>query len=101
MKKVNLGSAMVEKNNTTVIIGTFLVALLAFFTLVSCGKVTKENYDKLKIGMEYSQVVNILGDPKECNAVLNAKNCSWIDGSRSINVRIIADKVVFVSSKGL
>lgn len=34
----------------------FLLALLVtlLFTL-GCGKVTKENYDKLKMGMEYSQ----------------------------------------------
>jgi hypothetical protein len=90
-----------KKDHEKMTIATVLVALLMFSTVVSCGKVTKENYDKLKVGMEYSQVVNILGDPKECNAVLNAKNCNWVDGSKSINVRIIADKVVFVSSKGL
>ena len=81
------------------IAGMVLVLLLP--VLMSCSKVTKENYDKLKVGMEYSGVVEVLGEPKECNAILNAKDCTWGDDKRSIKVKIIADKVVFVSADGL
>ena len=78
-------------------------ALLSLVTIatVSCSKLTKENYDKVKVGMAYNQVIKIIGDPKECDSLLNAKNCIWGDKSKSIEIKFVADKVVFTSSKGL
>jgi len=41
-----------------------VMALLVFMAvLAGCGKVTKENYEKLKLGMTYEQVTEILGQP--------------------------------------
>ena len=78
-----------------------IVLVCAFLQLTACSKMTQENYDRLKVGMEYSQAVSLLGEPQECNAVLNAKNCTWGDDKRSIQAKIVADKVVWLSSKGL
>ena len=75
--------------------------LLVTITAVSCSKLTKENYDRVKVGMDYSEVIKIIGDPKECDSLLNAKNCIWGDESKSIELKFVADKVVFTSSKGL
>ncbi|HPI91835.1 MAG TPA: DUF3862 domain-containing protein [Deltaproteobacteria bacterium] len=80
--------------------GILVIALLLVF-LVACGKVTKENYDRLQVGMEYSEVVEILGKPGECNAVLGAKDCRWGNDKKSIDVKLVGDKVIFFSSKGL
>jgi hypothetical protein len=83
-----------------------LIKLFAFLSLVvlvfvSCSKLTKENYDKVKLGMDYDQVVKIIGDPEKCDSLLNAKNCVWGDESKAIEIKFVADKVVFTSSKGL
>jgi len=82
-------------------IGTLLVGLLLLCAITACSRVTQENYDRLKVGMEYSQAVSLLGEPQECSAVLNAKNCTWGDDKKSIQAKIVADKVVWLSSKGL
>jgi len=76
----------------------FIVSLLICF---GCSKVTQENYDKLSVGMVYQEVIKILGDPNECKSILNAKNCTWGDSSERISVKLVADKVVFLSSEGL
>lgn len=78
-----------------------IVLTLAVFTALGCSKLTQENYDKLSVGMEYQEVLKILGDPDECKSLLNAKNCIWGDASKNITIKIVADKVVFLSSSGL
>ena len=77
----------------------FLV--LAILAAFGCSKLSQENYDKLSVGMDYQEAVEILGDPDECKSVLNAKNCIWGDSSKNITIKIVADKVVFLSSTGL
>jgi hypothetical protein len=46
-------------------------------------------------------VVDILGNPGECSAVLSIRDCTWGDDDRSINVKMVGDEVFFISSKGL
>ncbi|BCX81629.1 hypothetical protein MIT9_P1207 [Methylomarinovum caldicuralii] len=79
------------------------IAILAFLllTLAACSKVTPENYDKLELGMTWQEVVQLLGEPDRCEAVLNAKSCTWQEGERKITVRFIGDQVVLFSSEGL
>ncbi len=75
--------------------------ILGLLLLSGCSKVTKENYGKLKAGMPYDEVVRILGDTSTCDGALGAKSCIWGDDTRNINVKFIADKVIFLSHKGL
>ena len=77
----------------------FLV--LAILAAFGCSKLSQENYDKLSVGMDYQEVIELLGNPDECKSVLNAKNCIWGDSSKNITIKIVADKVVFLSSTGL
>lgn len=72
-----------------------------FFTFSACSKVNQENYDKLKIGMDYKEVVDIIGKPDECKSILNAKNCTWGKTPKTISVKFMADKVILTSSEGL
>ncbi|MDX1512688.1 MAG: hypothetical protein R3174_02995 [Gammaproteobacteria bacterium] len=78
-----------------------VMAVLAVLIIAACSKLTPENYAKVKVGMEYAEVVKILGDPGECSAVLNAQNCEWKDGDKEVQIKFVAEKVVFLSSKGL
>ena len=85
--------------NLTKYCAVFLV--LAMLTAFGCSKLSQGNYDKLSVGMEYQEVIELLGNPDECKSVLNAKNCIWGDSSKNITIKIVADKVVFLSSTGL
>lgn len=78
-----------------------IICLAPTFMFLGCSKITQEHYNKLKIGMEYNEVLEILGKPDHCESVLSMRNCVWEASSKSITIGIIADKVVFLSSQGI
>lgn len=79
-----------------------VLALLAtlLFT-VGCSKVTKKNYDKLKIGMAYSEVSTLLGKPDSCSESMVAKSCTWGNKTKNIKVNFVANKTVIFSCTGI
>ncbi len=74
-----------------------LVALLA----AGCGKLTAENYAKLKAGMSYQEVTAILGSPAGCDDLAGFKSCTWGDEKRNIKVQFVADKVMLFSAQNI
>ncbi|MCX4028602.1 DUF3862 domain-containing protein [Endozoicomonas sp. SM1973] len=78
---------------------SILATLLALIT--GCSKVTSENYNKIKLGMESSEIEQFLGKPTKCDAILTAKQCVWSSGNKSIDVKFVSDKVVLFSNTGL
>jgi hypothetical protein len=78
-----------------------LLILLAVLALVACGKLTMENYDKLKIGMSYEEVISIIGSPDRCSDVMGVRNCQWGNEKHSVNVTFAGNKVLFLTSNGL
>jgi hypothetical protein len=80
----------------------FLVLALFFLSiLVSCSKLTSENYDKLKLGMTYEQVKDILGSPDNCTEAFGTKACLWGDDKRYIKVTFLSGNALALSKKGL
>jgi hypothetical protein len=80
----------------------FMVLTLAFGMLfMGCSKLNQENYEKIEMGMEYEQVVGIIGNPDKCDAALGTKNCVWGNDEKHITVKFIGDKVLLPSMKGL
>jgi hypothetical protein len=77
------------------------VLLAASISLTGCTKLTQENYDKIKMGMEYAQVLEILGKADSCDSTAVMKSCAWGDEKRQIKVQFVSDKVVLYTSKGL
>lgn len=69
--------------------------------LAACSKLTVENYDKLKVGMRYEEVRQILGAPESCSDLLTVKSCTWGDDKRFIQVNFVADQVVLFNSSNL
>lgn len=69
--------------------------------LAGCSKVNRENYDKLKMGMGYEEVVRILGEPEQCDAVVGVKSCIWGKAPKTITIQLLADKVILYQSEGL
>ena len=80
-----------------------LMVLTLVFGMIflGCSKLNQENYEKIQMGMEYEQVVDIIGDPDKCDAALGTKNCVWGDDEKHINITFIGDMVAFPSMKGL
>jgi hypothetical protein len=82
-----------------------LLMILSLAAMVLCGtgcsKLTKQNYDKLKVGMEYKEVTALLGDAPACDAAMGAKSCTWGGEQKNITVNFVADKVVFMTCKGI
>lgn len=60
-----------------------IISLIMIFTLISCNKVTKSNYDKIYIGMRKSEVIKIIGLPDETIPQLTYDICYWYDNATS------------------
>lgn len=69
--------------------------------LAACSKLTVENYDKLKVGMPYTEVKQLLGTPERCSDVLGVKSCTWGDDQRHITVNFIGDQVVIFNAENI
>ncbi len=77
------------------------VALLVSIVLTGCSKLNTENYDKIKVGMDYQQVVKIIGAPDKCDAALGTKSCVWGNDQKNIKIKFVADKVILPTMKGI
>ncbi|MBI9087358.1 MAG: hypothetical protein JEZ11_27440 [Desulfobacterales bacterium] len=77
----------------------------AVMILTACFKpesmVTRENYDRLELGMTDEAVTGILGDPGDTGTSFGVRYCTWIDGERHIHAKFLTGRVVYYSSKGL
>ena len=70
--------------------------------IVGCSKVNQENFDKIKIGMTYEEVVAILGKQQTCEEIImKTKDCMWGSSSKQVNIKFVGDTVVWKSAKGL
>lgn len=77
------------------------IALALSLVLAGCSKLTVENYDKLKVGMRYTEVKQIIGAPDQCSDLLAVKHCTWGDEKRHIQVNFVADQVVLFNATNL
>ena len=78
------------------------IFLFSVFTMVGCDTVNKENYDKIKIGMSYEEVVGILGNPDTCeDPIVKTKSCMWVSSDKQIKIKFVADIVAWRSSEGI
>lgn len=80
---------------------SFVLFCLIALTACSGSKVSKENYDHLAMGQTYREVVQILGEPDQCEAVLVAKSCRWGQEPKTISVNFVSDQVILFSGSGL
>lgn len=85
-------------NKINMLLLTLLTAML--FT-VSCSKVTKENYDKLEMGMEYNKVTALLGNPKNCTESMGVKSCTWGSETKNIEATFLGGKIIVFKNTGI
>ncbi|MBI5062705.1 MAG: DUF3862 domain-containing protein [Desulfatitalea sp.] len=75
--------------------------LFALLLTVACGKLTPENYGKLKMSMPYDDVVTLIGSPDKCDGAMGIKDCIWGGEKKHINVKFLNENVIFFTGKGL
>ena len=78
-----------------------LILLSLTFLVSACTKISVENYDKLKAGMPYTEVKQLLGTPTQCSEVLSVKHCVWGNEKRHIDVSFVSDQAVVFTAENL
>lgn len=78
-----------------------IVLLVLVALLAGCSKLTAENYAKIKTGIEYGEVVKILGKPDTCSEALFVKSCTWGNEQKNITVNFVSDKAILSSSRNI
>jgi hypothetical protein len=78
-----------------------LAMLITLFFTSGCSKVTKENYEKLELGMKYSEIIELLGNPNSCIESVVVKSCFWGNKTKNIKVNFLGEQIVVISSTGL
>ncbi|NOU49209.1 outer membrane protein assembly factor BamE [Pseudoalteromonas sp. JBTF-M23] len=73
----------------------------AILTLVGCSKVTMENYNKVKVGMDKTEIEAILGSADKCEEKTLHTNCTWGNEGKHIKVTLVSDKVTLYTKQGL
>jgi len=78
-----------------------IMALFLLAMLFGCSKLTMENYAKIKMGIDYAEVVKILGPPDNCSEALFVRNCVWGNEQKNITVNFAGDKVILFTSRNI
>jgi hypothetical protein len=78
-----------------------LSLLSMLLLLTACSKLSMDNYQLLKVGMEYDEVTQVIGAPTQCEETLGTRNCIWGNDAQLIKATFIAQKAVMFSHKGL
>lgn len=83
-------------------IKNILLVIPMILLLAACSKLTKENYDKLEVGMSQNEVQAIIGSSDNCTTTLGTVSCVWGDEKgKHIKVRFVADAAVTFSNDAL
>ncbi len=80
---------------------TYLLLAALVLLLSGCSKLTKENYDQIKPGMSYEEVVAIIGKPDHCSEVIALSNCEWKEGDVAVHISFIGGKATIMAAEGL
>jgi hypothetical protein len=78
-----------------------IFSLSLIWLLAACSNLSVENYDKLKVGMTYEEVKQLLGAPAHCNDLLGVKHCRWGDDQRHVDVNFIGGQVLVFSAENI
>lgn len=87
-----------SRSKTAVSVALFLSLC---FLVVSCGSLTQENYEKIKVGMSYQEVEKLLGSNPVCDSAMGVKSCTWGTAEKHIKIQFVGDRVAVHSARGL
>ncbi|MCF2858669.1 DUF3862 domain-containing protein [Pseudoalteromonas sp. SMS1] len=77
-----------------------LLTIAALLSLSACSKVTIENYEKISVGMEKTELEQVLGSADSCEEKTLHTNCVWGNENKNITVTLVSDRVTLFSKKG-
>lgn len=77
------------------------ILVLLCLLQVACSRLTAENYAKIKMGMTYPEITNLLGKPDHCNDLAGFKSCQWGNDQRGITIRFLQETVVLYSAQNI
>ena len=80
---------------------TLPILCLAALLLAACSKVTIDNYNRLKTGQSYDEIVAILGQPTRCDEVIGVRQCVWGDEQRSIKIGFVGNAALTLAANNL
>jgi hypothetical protein len=72
---------------------SFSSAVLTLFLclqLTACSSLTQENYDKIKVGMSFQEVENLLGPGPTCDSAMGMKSCTWGTDDKFVKIQFVS-----------
>jgi len=78
-----------------------VLALSVLVFAAACSKLTQDNYNKVKAGMSYEEVSDILGKADRCEEAIGTKNCRWGDEKKNIKITFVADRATIFANEGI
>ena len=70
--------------------------------LSACSKLTKENYDKLEMGMSQEEVEAVIGSADNCAKIMGTLACTWGDeNAKHVKIVFMGDKAITFNYDGL
>jgi hypothetical protein len=82
---------------------TKLIAVVCgALALSACSKLTKENYDKLEMGMSQQEVEAVIGSADNCSKTMGTLACTWGDeNAKHVKIVFMGDKAITFNYDGL
>ncbi|EGN76295.1 hypothetical protein A28LD_0027 [Idiomarina sp. A28L] len=89
--------------NTKKSLITLLACVGALVVLTACSdsKITRTNFNYIDMGMHFSEVKNMIGEPTWCDNFERPNECRWGTEEKHIYVIFAARRVVDKRSKGI
>ncbi len=78
-----------------------VIIILMLSMLAGCSKLTMANYETLKVGMTYAEVVKTIGAPDKCSEAMGMRICEWGNEKKFINVTFAGQKALLFTCNGL
>lgn len=80
-------------------LGVMILTAVAIAVLFGCGsKITKDNFDLIKLGMTQQEVQHLLGPPTEATGlelpVFSGTTSKWVHGDTVITIQFVNGRVV-------
>jgi hypothetical protein len=75
--------------------------IAAALSLAACSKVSLENYEKIKIGMDKTELETILGSADNCVEKTLYTHCIWGDDTKHIEITLVSNTVTLYSKHGV
>ncbi|WP_420935725.1 DUF3862 domain-containing protein [Alteromonas sp. A081] len=76
--------------------------IIGMLALSACSKLSKDNYDRLEMGMTQEEVESIIGSADHCGKTMGTMACTWGNEDASyIKIIFMADKAITFNYSGL